>query len=222
MNDFLGTADSVSYQMKWKPDTRYQKVAAYSGYYDTLRSVYGCDSVISHLWLQAIYPFDTVVNETICVRQLPATYHIKVNKKEKYNTLAGESSLNNSWELYAPLRSTNRTDTTYEFVFKEEGHDCEAYRFYLNLHVLQFKIINCRDTVVPFGQGSNEPTGFFINTLDAGGLAETLDQALQVYSKRNEWRQIMTNAMLKNFSWENSSQQYLKLFAELIKRGPKW
>ena len=38
MNDFLGTADSVSYQMKWKPDTRYQKVAAYSGYYDTLRS----------------------------------------------------------------------------------------------------------------------------------------------------------------------------------------
>lgn len=38
MNDFLGTADSVFYQMKWKPDTRYQKVAAYSGYYDTLRS----------------------------------------------------------------------------------------------------------------------------------------------------------------------------------------
>ena len=38
MNDFLGTADSVSYQMKWKPDTRYQKVAAYSDYYDTLRS----------------------------------------------------------------------------------------------------------------------------------------------------------------------------------------
>ena len=38
MNDFLITADSVSYQMKWKPDTRYQKVAAYSGYYDMLRS----------------------------------------------------------------------------------------------------------------------------------------------------------------------------------------
>jgi hypothetical protein len=38
MNDFLGTADSVSYQMKWKPDTRYQKVAAYSGYYNMLRS----------------------------------------------------------------------------------------------------------------------------------------------------------------------------------------
>ena len=38
MNDFLETADSVSYQMKWKSDTRYQKVAAYSNYYDTLRS----------------------------------------------------------------------------------------------------------------------------------------------------------------------------------------
>lgn len=79
-----------------------------------------------------------------------------------------------------------------------------------------------RDTVVPYGQGSNEPTGFFINTLDAGGLADTLEQALAVYSKKTEWRSIMTNAMLKNFSWENSSQQYLKLFAELVKRGPKW
>lgn len=38
MNDFLGTADSVSYQMRLKPDTRYQKVAAFSGYYNTLRS----------------------------------------------------------------------------------------------------------------------------------------------------------------------------------------
>ena len=79
-----------------------------------------------------------------------------------------------------------------------------------------------RDSVVPYGQGSNEPTGFFINTLDAGGLADTMEQALAVYSKKTEWRNIMTNAMLKNFSWENSSQQYLKLFAELVKRGPKW
>jgi len=79
-----------------------------------------------------------------------------------------------------------------------------------------------KDTVVPYGQNSKEPTGFFIDTLDAGGLVETLDKALQVYSKQNEWRSLMTNAMLKNFSWENSSNQYLKLFADLIKRGPKW
>ncbi len=129
----------------------FKNVRQSSDYYDTLRSVYGCDSVISHLWLHTIYPFDTVVKETICAIQLPATYHIKIKKQEKYNTLAGESSLNNSWELYAPLRSTKRTDTTYEFVFKEEGRECEAYRFYLNLHVIQSKIIKCRDTIVPFG-----------------------------------------------------------------------
>ena len=38
MDEVINVADSVSYQMKWKPDTRYQKVAAYSGYYDTLKS----------------------------------------------------------------------------------------------------------------------------------------------------------------------------------------
>lgn len=38
MTTFLEAADSVSYQMKWKPDTRYEKVAKYSDYYDNIRS----------------------------------------------------------------------------------------------------------------------------------------------------------------------------------------
>ena len=38
MTNFLEAADSVSYQMRWKPDTRYEKVSAYADYFDTLKS----------------------------------------------------------------------------------------------------------------------------------------------------------------------------------------
>ena len=38
MTTFLEAADSVSYQMKLKPDTRYQKVSQYSDYYENIRS----------------------------------------------------------------------------------------------------------------------------------------------------------------------------------------
>lgn len=38
MTTFLEAADSVSYQMKWKPDTRYEKVSKYMDYYENIRS----------------------------------------------------------------------------------------------------------------------------------------------------------------------------------------
>ena len=38
MTTFLEAADSVSYQMRWKPETRFDKVSKYSDYYDNLRS----------------------------------------------------------------------------------------------------------------------------------------------------------------------------------------
>lgn len=38
MTDFLYAADSVSYQMRLKPETRYAKVSAYSSYYDNICS----------------------------------------------------------------------------------------------------------------------------------------------------------------------------------------
>ena len=38
MDDFLIVSDSVSYQMRLKPETRYSKVSAFSNYYDTMMS----------------------------------------------------------------------------------------------------------------------------------------------------------------------------------------
>lgn len=38
MQDVLNAAETVGYQSKWKPQTRYEKISNYSDYYDTLKS----------------------------------------------------------------------------------------------------------------------------------------------------------------------------------------
>ena len=38
MQDVLNAAETVGYQSKWKPQTRYEKISNYSEYYDTLKS----------------------------------------------------------------------------------------------------------------------------------------------------------------------------------------
>jgi glycogen synthase len=67
-----------------------------------------------------------------------------------------------------------------------------------------------------------QSTGFFINTLDDNGIAKAINEALYVYSKKETLKQMRAAAMTKDFSWENSSNKYLKCFSEIIKRGSKW
>ncbi|MDR1684405.1 MAG: glycogen synthase [Elusimicrobiota bacterium] len=79
------------------------------------------------------------------------------------------------------------------------------------------------DTVKPYGGPSSaEATGFYMDTLDAQGLAGALERALLAYEDKKTWRALIANAMAGNFSWENSSKQYIKCFNDIIKRGPKW
>lgn len=38
MNEVINAAETVNYQPRWKPDTRYQNISKYSKYYDTVKS----------------------------------------------------------------------------------------------------------------------------------------------------------------------------------------
>ena len=67
-----------------------------------------------------------------------------------------------------------------------------------------------------------QSTGFFMETIDPSGLAAALNKALNVYTQKQAWRALVINGMTADFSWENSSKQYLKLFNEIMKRGAKW
>jgi starch synthase len=72
------------------------------------------------------------------------------------------------------------------------------------------------------GADNKNATGFFTETADAAGLAAALETALGVYAQKNAWRLLAVNGMNEDFSWENSSARYLKLFNEINKRGAKW
>lgn len=53
-------------------------------------------------------------------------------------------------------------------------------------------------------------------TYDGNGLLWALDQALAVYHQgKDEWQNVVKNAMASNYSWESSAREYIKLYESL-------
>ena len=74
------------------------------------------------------------------------------------------------------------------------------------------------DTVVdtlPDSITAHTATGFVFHEATAGALIETVKRALLLYANTKVWRQVQKNAMKKDFSWQNSAEQYLTLYKTL-------
>ncbi len=62
----------------------------------------------------------------------------------------------------------------------------------------------------------NTKVGFKFNDFSAEALLKTLQKALRVYYNQPEkWRNLQINGMKKDFSWDNSAKEYLKLYKKL-------
>ena len=74
------------------------------------------------------------------------------------------------------------------------------------------------DTVSDVGcRMSGGATGFVFEKFDADSLYKILEKALFVYYKKPKvWRQLQINGMKKDFSWDNSAKEYLKLYRKLV------
>jgi len=57
--------------------------------------------------------------------------------------------------------------------------------------------------------------GFAFNEATSGALLEAIRRAAEVYREPSQWRRFQANAMRKDFSWEHSAQDYLRLYEEL-------
>ncbi len=71
------------------------------------------------------------------------------------------------------------------------------------------------DTVVdtlPATIANKTASGIVFSNAQAGALIEAIKRSLFLYSNPTGWRQLQKNAMLKDFSWHNSAQQYLNLY----------
>lgn len=74
-----------------------------------------------------------------------------------------------------------------------------------------------KDTVQPYNQYTGEGTGFSFWSKNANDMMYTLRWATeQFYLNRDGWKQLVTNAMTKDVSWDNSAAVYKQLYVELL------
>jgi starch synthase len=75
------------------------------------------------------------------------------------------------------------------------------------------------DTVVeatPARLDDNSATGFAFEAATPEALAATLEWATTLYINRPRWRQMMRQAMTRDFSWAQSARQYVELYRQML------
>ena len=65
-------------------------------------------------------------------------------------------------------------------------------------------------------RANHTATGFVLNSASAASLVEAVALALEVYAQKETWRQLQLNAMQQDFSWQASSQEYLRLYQQAV------
>ncbi len=74
------------------------------------------------------------------------------------------------------------------------------------------------DTVEDY-TGSGKGNGFKFDKYDTKELLKTVQRALKLLQQQpDEWKKIMRNGMLRDFSWENSARKYLNLYKDLLRQ----
>ncbi len=73
------------------------------------------------------------------------------------------------------------------------------------------------DTVQQWHPESSQGTGFVFEHYTAQGLEWAMDQAIQTWHHKDQWHQLMVNAMSRNYSWEQQVQKYIQLYNALAR-----
>ncbi len=75
-----------------------------------------------------------------------------------------------------------------------------------------------KDTVIPYNVFSKEGTGFSFANYNAHEMKEAVARAVEVYTNREEWENLMKTCMSQDFSWENSAREYKDLYKTMLAR----
>lgn len=74
------------------------------------------------------------------------------------------------------------------------------------------KVGGLADSVDDFKPETDEGTGFVFEKYDPFSLTIAIIRASELYRQKKEWEKLMKRAMAKDFSWEKSAGEYVKLF----------
>ena len=75
------------------------------------------------------------------------------------------------------------------------------------------------DTVISYSEAKDDSTGFVFNDYNKEALLWAVRTAEDVYyNNRQDWNDMICRAMNKDFSWDSSAREYLKLYNEMLGR----
>ena len=74
------------------------------------------------------------------------------------------------------------------------------------------KVGGLADSVEDFTPEQDMGTGFVFEKYDPISLTIAVVRAHELYRQKKEWEKLIKRAMAKDFSWEKSAQEYVKLF----------
>ena len=72
------------------------------------------------------------------------------------------------------------------------------------------------DTVRPFSNGNLQATGFLFSDYSPGAMLDALQRALDAYREPRVWRRLQTNGMRRDFSWDRSAAEYVRVYKRVI------
>ncbi len=73
-----------------------------------------------------------------------------------------------------------------------------------------------KDTVQPFNPETGEGTGITFQSYNAYDMLDAIYRAVGLYHDKSMWRQLMRNAMTRDFGWEKSAGEYIDLYNSLF------
>jgi starch synthase len=73
------------------------------------------------------------------------------------------------------------------------------------------------DTVVDHGSpGRRKATGFVFKEYTPAALLETLERAIALFSNQTSWHRLQLAGMDRDFSWDRSAREYVKMYDRAI------
>jgi len=73
------------------------------------------------------------------------------------------------------------------------------------------------DTVQDCGDTLDKGNGFVFERYDADELVGCIRRAARAYKKKDAWRQLVTNGMRLDFSWDASARKYVELYGRALR-----
>lgn len=72
------------------------------------------------------------------------------------------------------------------------------------------------DTVRPFDPRNGQGTGFLFSDYHPDAMLDALERALSTFRRTATWRRLQARGMLKDFSWDRSALEYVKMYRRVL------